>query len=70
MILEDKMRRNYVRLTAGMLTGVLLVGTVVTEASTTAGVSNYTSNIVVSTTMPTAGASQLLIEAMNSDAPV
>ena len=64
------MRRNYVRLTAGMLTGVLLVGTVVTEASTTAGVSNYTSNIVVSTTMPTAGASQLLIEAMNSDAPV
>ena len=57
------MRRNYVRLVTGLLTGAITVGSfTVTATATTpgAGVTGYTANIITSSTLPTAGVSSAL----------
>ena len=59
------MRRNYVRLVAGVLTGALTIGSVTVSATTPgAGVTGYTTNIITSTTLPAAGVSAALSDSM------
>ena len=60
------MKRNYEKFTASVMTGVMLIasGSFGLNAAPTAGMTSYTSNIVTSTTLPTAGASLALAESM------
>lgn len=57
------MRKDYVKLTACLLTSALALGTVPVGATTlTAGVTSYTSNVVTTSTLPSAGVTQSLSE--------
>lgn len=57
------MRKDYVKLTACLLTSALALGTVPVGATTlTAGVTSYTSSVVTTSTLPSAGVTQSLSE--------
>lgn len=60
------MKRNYEKFTACVMAGVVFIssGSFGLNAAPTAGITSYTSNIVTSTTLPTAGASLALAESM------
>lgn len=61
------MKVKYVKITAGMLTGLAVVGTApygVQAAGLTAGVASYTNNVVASASAPTAGVTSAVADVM------
>ena len=60
------MKRNCLKFTAYMVAGTIFLasGSMGLDAAPTAGMTSYTSNIVTSTTLPTAGASLAVTESI------
>lgn len=61
------MKVKYVKITAGMLTGLAVAGTApygVQAAGLTAGVASYTNNVVASASAPTAGVTSVVADVM------